>query len=93
MTRVGAIHTPRGGIPRRQNQSLRLPASRVKIVGCVLGVLFGALLARAIYLQVIKQDFLQGQGSARYSRTLTLEATRGMITDRNGEPLAISTPV
>lgn len=93
MTRVGAIHTPRGGIPRRQNQSLRLPASRVKIVGCVLGVLFGALLVRAIYLQVIKQDFLQGQGSARYSRTLTLEATRGMITDRNGEPLAISTPV
>lgn len=51
------------------------------------------LLGRAIYLQGLHRDFLQQQGDQRYSRTLKLFAHRGMITDRNNEPLAISTPV
>ncbi|WP_297572698.1 penicillin-binding protein 2 [uncultured Deefgea sp.] len=65
-------------------------------VWTVLGglmLLFAGLLGRGLYLQVWNEGFLQDQGDARYRRVLKLEANRGMITDRNGEPLAISTPV
>jgi cell division protein FtsI (penicillin-binding protein 3) len=51
------------------------------------------LLARAVYLQVIDQDFLEKQGDARILRVARLSANRGMILDRNGEALAVSTPV
>lgn len=51
------------------------------------------LLARAVDLHVLDSAFLQGQGEARHHRTLTVSAHRGMITDRNGEPLAVSSPV
>lgn len=54
---------------------------------------FGALVWRAVDLQVFNQDFLQNQGDARHLRVVTLAAHRGMILDRNGEPLAVSTPV
>lgn len=79
--------------PQRSTAGVRLPGSRMAIVGAGLGLLFLLLLGRAFYLQLVKQTFLQGQGSARYSRTIVLEANRGMITDRNGQPLAISTPM
>ncbi len=59
----------------------------------LLGIIMVFLLIRGVYLHVVDRDFLQGQGDARYMRTLTVDATRGMITDRRGEPLAISTPV
>lgn len=52
-----------------------------------------ALIARAVNLQVMETDFLQGQGEARYLREVTIPSTRGVINDRNGEPLAVSTPV
>lgn len=62
-----------------------------------VAVLFfaGALLmvARAVDLQVLRSDFLQDQGQARYVRVVEMPAHRGMITDRNGEILAVSTPV
>jgi len=58
-----------------------------------LGVCGVALLARAVYLQVIDQDFLEKQGDARILRVAKLSANRGMILDRNGEALAVSTPV
>jgi cell division protein FtsI (penicillin-binding protein 3) len=44
-------------------------------------------------LHIVERDFLQGQGDARTIRTVPLVANRGLITDRNGEPLAVSTPV
>lgn len=44
-------------------------------------------------LQIAERDFLQDQGDARTIRTVPLVANRGLITDRNGEPLAVSTPV
>jgi cell division protein FtsI (penicillin-binding protein 3) len=73
--------------------ALKMTAGRVRFVLLMLGLLFLALIGRAIYLQVVQQDFLQGQGEARFRRAMTLEANRGVITDRNGEPLAISSPV
>jgi len=59
----------------------------------VLLAWFLALAARALYLQGLHNDFLQAKGESRYSRSMSLMATRGMIVDRNNEPLAISTPV
>lgn len=64
---------------------------RVLLVAVLLG--FAVLVGRSIYLQSTHKQFLQQKGDARYSRTLKLPAHRGMITDRHGEPLAISTPV
>jgi cell division protein FtsI (penicillin-binding protein 3) len=52
-----------------------------------------SLVARAIHLQVLDKDFLNHQADARHLRTESISAHRGTILDRNGEPLAISTPV
>lgn len=62
------------------------------VVGAIL-LCFAALLARAGYLQGVKNDFLQERGQSRFSRVVEVSAHRGMITDRHGEPLAVSTPV
>jgi len=77
----------------RQQVIIRLPAwrRRTLIVLVLLG--FAVLLGRSVYLQGMQKNFLQKKGDARYSRAMTLPAHRGMITDRHGEPLAISTPV
>jgi cell division protein FtsI (penicillin-binding protein 3) len=53
----------------------------------------GLLVGRVVILHVVDRPFLQGQGDARTLRTDPIPAHRGMISDRNGEPLAISTPV
>jgi cell division protein FtsI (penicillin-binding protein 3) len=63
------------------------------LVLAALGIGGVALLARAVYLQVIDQEFLEKQGDARILRVAKLSANRGMILDRNGEALAVSTPV
>jgi cell division protein FtsI (penicillin-binding protein 3) len=69
-----------------------LPAWRSRLLFLfLLGGMLG-LLVRAVYLQGINNDFLQQKGDARYGRVIEVPAHRGMITDRNGEPLAISTP-
>ncbi|TVP56062.1 MAG: penicillin-binding protein 2, partial [Halomonadaceae bacterium] len=52
-----------------------------------------ALTVRLFELHVFDQEFLRSQGEQRTVRTETIDAHRGMISDRNGEPLAISTPV
>jgi len=62
----------------------------------LLGVLLLAaamLVWRMVDLHVLRHDFLQGQGNARSLRVVGMAAHRGMITDRHGEPLAISTPI
>lgn len=45
------------------------------------------------YLMVLDRDFLLKQGNARSLRTIDIPASRGMILDRRGEPLAVSTPM
>lgn len=57
----------------------------------VLGLI--SLAGRAAYLQGMHHDFLQEKGESRYSRVVEMNADRGMITDRNGHILAISSPV
>jgi len=62
------------------------------VIGAVVLVSL-VLVWRAVDLHVFRKDFLQNQGDARYLRIVPISAHRGMITDRHGEPLAISTPV
>ena len=66
---------------------------RFRVVLALLALLVGAIACQIIYLQVIDHDFLKGQGDARSMRHIPIPAHRGLITDRNGEPLAVSTPV
>ncbi len=66
---------------------------RSTVILCL--VLLGAagLIARAVELQLLDHGFLAKQGDDRSMRVVKIEAHRGAITDRNGEPLAVSTPV
>ncbi|HQQ61964.1 MAG TPA: penicillin-binding transpeptidase domain-containing protein [Pseudomonadales bacterium] len=67
---------------------------RIKVVGGFLVLLALVLIWRIADHQVLKgHQFLEKQGDARTIRTESIPAHRGMITDRNGEPLAVSTPV
>ena len=69
------------------------PPWRARLVIALAAIALGVLAGRAIYLQGWNRDFLQAKGESRYSRTLEIPAYRGRIFDRNGEALAVSTPV
>ena len=73
--------------------SVRLPVWRARLLLLVVFFGFLVLAARALYLQGLRNDFLQHKGETRYARVIEISAHRGMVTDRNGEPLALSTPV
>jgi cell division protein FtsI (penicillin-binding protein 3) len=66
---------------------------RFRLVLGLLGIMVAAISWRIIDLQVVDRAFLKGQGDARSMRHIPIPAHRGLITDRNGEPLAVSTPV
>jgi len=72
---------------------LALQGWRSRTVGLLLMAAFLALVARGFYLQVINNDFLQEKGDSRYRRDIEVSASRGKITDRNGDMLAVSTPM
>ncbi len=73
--------------------ALTLPTWRSRFLLSVFIAGFALLLGRAAYLQGLNNDFLQAKGESRYSRVIEIPANRGRILDRNGEALAISTPV
>lgn len=66
----------------------RLNLVRVMFVLFVIGLCW-----RLADIQILNPDFLRHQGDARHLRQVPVVAHRGMILDRQGEPLAISTPV
>jgi cell division protein FtsI (penicillin-binding protein 3) len=70
-----------------------VPYSRLYALLVIFLLCSVALIARAVNLQVMETDFLQGQGEARFLREVEIPSTRGVISDRNGESLAVSTPV
>ena len=80
---------------RRLEPNLRLKLegwrSRGVLVLCLLA--FALLLGRAFFLQGFDNDFLQAKGEARFMRVVEMPASRGAVMDRNGKPLAVSTPV
>ena len=70
-----------------------MPLWRMRLVLFVIVLLLSGLGYRLVYLQVSEQAFLKTQGDLRMIRTEMDPAHRGLISDRNGEPLAVSTPV
>ena len=92
---AGARVAAARGVPFSASPVLapKLSVWRSRIVLFSLFVAFLALAGRALWLQGISKTFLQRQGESRYARTLELPATRGKITDRNGQVLASSVPV
>ena len=66
---------------------------RSRFLGVLILSCFAVWAGRSFYLQVIYSDFLQGKGESRYKRVLEITASRGKILDRNGEILALSTPM
>lgn len=72
---------------------IRLSAWRSFLLFSLLVLGLISLVGRAAYLQGMHNDFLQEKGESRYSRVVEMNADRGMITDRNGQILAISSPV
>lgn len=74
-----------------------VPSWRFTVLAAALALLGLVLVGRLFALQVLDTErgyrFLQSQGDARALRLEPLPAHRGIISDRNGEPLAVSTPV
>ncbi|MAG53239.1 MAG: penicillin-binding transpeptidase domain-containing protein [Halomonas aquamarina] len=83
----------RGGKSRQYPIAPPLAGGRFFFILLAVGLASAILIGRITLLQVIDRPFLQSQGDARTLRHEAIPAHRGMITDRNGEPLAISTPV
>lgn len=67
--------------------------SRHQLVLSILLLATAGIALRAVYLQFVNKEFLQEQGNERFLREVEMPAHRGMILDRNGEPLAVSSPV
>ncbi|WP_421851450.1 peptidoglycan D,D-transpeptidase FtsI family protein [Marinomonas sp.] len=75
------------------DNSVHIPGKwRFRFVYGVALLLFLVAGGRLFYLTVVDKAFLQNQGEIRAVRTEAIPATRGMILDRRGEPLAVSTP-
>ncbi|MEA3242589.1 MAG: penicillin-binding protein 2, partial [Pseudomonadota bacterium] len=75
------------------NNKATISRARRLLLGGLMLCGFVVLAGRSAQLQLFDREFLQGQADARHLRVVQVPAHRGMITDRNGEPLAISTPV
>jgi len=69
------------------------PVWRSKFIVAAIALGFAGLVGRAVYIQVLENEFFQKQGEVRFARTLALPANRGRILDRNGVILASSIPV
>ena len=76
---------------KRYDASVHHP--RINLLTIFFSAIVIALGSKVVHLKITQQEFLQDKSNARVERQITIPANRGMILDRNGEPLAISTPV
>lgn len=83
------IHT---GTTTARKPAMDFPIRRKLLLGTMLTAMF-SLAGRAVYLQVFDREFLQDKADLQHIGVVDVPAYRGQIKDRNGEPLAISTPV
>lgn len=77
----------------RQQSVMQVNGWRLNLVRLSFVLITLGLLWRLIDIQILNNEFLRDQGDARHLRNVPVVAHRGMILDRHGEPLAISTPV
>lgn len=66
---------------------------RIIVMTVMLSALLSVIAGRLVYIQLVDQSMLALQGDQRTLRTDVLPASRGMIVDRNQQPLAVSTPM
>ena len=78
---------------QRREANARRFRGRSVVVNVFFVLLGVVLVGRAAHLQVLQHDFLDGEAKKRHVREVSLSAHRGPIVDRNGQPLAVSTPV
>jgi cell division protein FtsI (penicillin-binding protein 3) len=92
--RVRSGATSRRGVAYSTSPLLasKTPPWRSKFLVALVGLAFCVLLGRAVYVQIVGSEFFQKQGEIRFARKLELPASRGRITDRNGQILAASVP-
>ena len=76
-----------------ERKTLTVDMWRFYLLWALVLLFFVVLVTRAFYVQVVNKDFLQNKANAKILRTEKLSAMRGVISDRNGVPLAISTPI
>src|SRR5579863_1884011 len=95
-----ARHEHAGGLPGTGGEAMSRASDGFNPAGwrsvtmlLFFGLAAAGLAGRALYLQVLDKQFLLTQGAERHLRVEEIPAHRGMILDRNGEPLAVSTPV
>ena len=81
--------------PTRAAARVRPANTRARLYTVLMLLALGStgLVVRAVDLQVVRKDFYQEQGDARYLREMPIAVSRGTVFDRNGEPLAVSTPM
>ena len=90
---IAPSRPPRFARPVRRSPARWQTLNRAGLTLTLLGLAAAGMVARAGYLQLVHKDFLQDQGDERFLRVVETPAHRGMILDRNGEPLAVSSPV
>ena len=78
---------------KRKQFNLPILQGRRLFLLSFLLLVIGVLLLRAIWLEVSQQQWLQKEADKRQLRDVVVPAYRGMILDRNGEPMAVSSPV
>ncbi|MBU6379386.1 MAG: penicillin-binding protein 2 [Gammaproteobacteria bacterium] len=89
----GGSRASRAGLTRKPDAAAPSFRLRVLVAAGLMAVGGGVLAWKAFTLQLVESDFLRGQGDERFTRVATVVAHRGSVTDRAGEPLAVSTPV
>ncbi len=91
--KAGSSRARGGGGGSRDKASPPSFGARSGFLAGVLGLAAAGLVYRAVDLQLVDNAFLQGQGNQRFMRVAAIAAHRGTVSDRYGEPLAVSTPV
>ncbi|MEN9837177.1 MAG: hypothetical protein RLZ79_845 [Pseudomonadota bacterium] len=91
--RSAAGRSSRSGLTRKQDAPTPSFVFRGYLLAGLMAMGAVALTWKAVTLQLVEDDFLRGQGDERFTRVAPIVAHRGSITDRMGEPLAVSTPV
>ncbi|GAA4853573.1 penicillin-binding protein 2 [Luteimonas vadosa] len=83
----------RNGIKKPRGRARFNLRGRLMLVAGTLGACALALVWRTADLQLVDNAYYQRKADARFLREIPIPTSRGMITDRNGEPLAVSSPV
>jgi len=89
----GGARASRSGLSRKPEAPNPSFVTRAMVIAAFVGIGAGVLIWKAVTLQFVESAFLRGQGDERFTRVATVVAHRGSVTDRAGEPLAVSTPV